>query len=346
MTLPATHRWLVCLSDPLGAENLPEDPLRPDQLGRLIPLARAHGVLPAVAGNLQQLTGRYGPRRVIRARNEQMAEDVLDQALSPIREILRNAAGYTLLLRQQTARIAEAIQKKDLPWMVLKGAEFADRLYPDPSMRLFTDVDLLVPRETIDDVAEVLGQLGYLSRSVSMKYNTDYGERSFQPDGWPGGKVEIHWNLVNSPSLREGLNVHWEDLQTVASASSTRVVPSAASLLLIAGVHAAASHSFDRLQPLWDICLAARGAAGTIDESYLAATAQRTGSRWALAMGLHLAENLLGEVCCGQLQDRLHLPRVGPLSRRLLSPGVVLRNHAWRDSFRRQIFRRMLKRPR
>jgi len=30
----------------------------------------------------------------------------------------------------------------------------------------------------------------------------------------------------------------------------------------------------------------------------------------------------------------------------LLTRGVVLRAHAWRDSFRRQAFRRMLKRPR
>jgi hypothetical protein len=121
-------------------------------------------------------------------------------------------------------------------------------------------------------------------------------------------------------------------------------------------VHAAASHGFDRLQPLYDICLAARSCAGETEIRWLGEAVKRTGAQLALATSLALCRRLFEEPACpgpptqnsalgnlSHLQRVLRLPRRGAWSL-LLTPGVVLRGHARRDSFKRQLFRELLKR--
>ena len=45
--------------------------------------------------------------------------------------------GLTLALRRQLAQIGAALAERRLPACVLKGPEFADRLYPSPALRPF-----------------------------------------------------------------------------------------------------------------------------------------------------------------------------------------------------------------
>jgi hypothetical protein len=224
--------------------------------------------------------------------------------------------------------------------VVLKGTDFADRLYPRPSLRTFTDVDLLIPQSALEGSRQVMDRLGYRPTVVAMKYDLGYGEEVFHRPQRAAGQVEVHTDLVNSPSLRRGLSVTFEDLQLTPANPPH---PSPAATILIAAVHGAASHSFDRLQLLVDLMQAVRKGASGAQEAWLKDAIARTGAATAVAMGLHLVYKLLGEVRCRQLAERLDLPPPTWVCRVALSRGVVLRGHAWRDSFRRQWFRRMLK---
>jgi len=325
------QRWLVALSDPACELPLPRQKCRDGDRRLLVDLAARHGVLPAVAEALRRTGVEH------------------DAAMAAARERRVALAALTLALRAQLREVLAALAAAGTTVLVLKGAEAADRLYPAAHLRPFTDIDLLVRPDDAGAASAALADLGYRRAEASMKYDAGYAETAWQRPGRPaGGTVELHWNLVNSPTLRAAVSVALDDLATAASGEASlpalRAAP--ASLLLIAAVHGAAHHGFDRLQLLWDVAQCARGAAGPIDAAWLAQAAGRTGAGLALRAALDLAGRVLGVAACGELAGRLGLPAAPRSLRMLLTRGVVLRAHAWRDSFRRQAFRRMLKRPR
>lgn len=324
---------LLALADPLGPD-VPGNvaPLRGAQMRRLLDLADRHTVLPAVVSNINRLAERG---QVLWS-----GDDKARALWKSVPDMILQRAGLCLALRQQAREAVQAFRQAGLPVIVLKGSDFADRLYPHPSLRTFTDVDLLVPQSALDATRQVMDRLGYQPIVVAMKYEVGYGEEVWHRPRRAAGNVEVHTNLVNSPSLRRGLSVTFEDLQL--SPGDRQPHPSPAATILIAAVHGAASHSFDRLQLLVDIMQAVRQAAG-VDEAWLKDAIARTGAARAVAMGLWLAYKLLGEIRCRQLSQRLGLLKPGWLCRLAMSRGVILRGHAWRDSFRRQLFRRMLK---
>jgi hypothetical protein len=320
-----------------------------------------------------------------------------------------------MVLRRQLRDVANAFAARRIPALVLKGAEFADRLYPRPDLRPFGDIDLLVPSDAVERAAAALVESGYAETPTPMKHAAGYAERTYRLQG-PGaptphaghaaqaipaaqgtpaapglaanaGAVELHWNLVNSPTLRRGLSVAFEDLvqsegRTLAPGESplgttpggrptlapdkgpegaTSDAPAAmgnrqwamgngqfrldaSAMLLVAAVHAAASHAFDRLGPLCDIRQLVRGAAGPVEVERLRELIDRTGAGLAVATALELTGRIFGDEGPRAMVAALGLPRPRLLCSVLLTKGVVLRGHCPLDSFRRQAFRVLLSR--
>jgi len=59
------------------------------------------------------------------------------------------------------AEISEACRKKSIPLIVLKGSYLAHTIYPEPSFRTMSDIDLLAPPDKAMDVQQILRDLGY-----------------------------------------------------------------------------------------------------------------------------------------------------------------------------------------
>jgi len=336
------YAWLLALSDPSGRRALPAHSLPVRRWAQLCDLADRHGVLPAVAANIKRELATDGVARLATGDD---AGSALEKVLNDVRRRLVARTALTLAIRGQIQEIAAAFVAASVRATVLKGADFSDCLYPDPSLRPFTDLDLLVPREEVASAERILSELGYTACEAGMKYESGYGERSWRRPDRREGTVEVHWNLVNSPKLRRGLDLAWNDLAFADDSrpDGTMVRPTASSRLLIAAVHAAASHGFDRLQLLYDVSLAAAGRGGPLDVEWLAAAARRTGAALALTVSLSLSARLLAEPACSALRRQLRLPGWGSWAI-LLDRGVVLRGHASQDSYRRQLFRELLKR--
>jgi hypothetical protein len=327
----AIHSWLVALADPMATGVPSGRALSPEAMKTLLRLAEVHGVLPSVVARLRPLS-------------EQAADKTLAPLLETARETLRKYATITLLIRRQNAELAQAFRQADIPAALLKGTDFADRLYPSPALRTFGDADWLIPPACLDATDEAMASLGYEIKNVNMKYDTGYGERAYIRPQTPGYPVEIHWNLVNSPSIRRGVSVAFEDLQFTEKPHAGVNLPTPSALLLLAAVHAAASHSFDRLQPLVDILQCVRGTAGTLDPAWLRSAVARTGASRAMGMALHLTGSVFHETACRRLSAEIGQPCPSWLDRRLITPAVMLRAHAQVDSPRRSIFRTRLKR--
>lgn len=316
-----TLAWLLHLADPAGGQ--PPSSALPSPLGPLLRLAEAHGVLPTVMARLP----------------------AAERPAAALRPQLEGAAVQALVLRQTAERLLKALAAAGIPAQVVKGPAFAQRLYAAPCWRPFTDVDLLLHRADLPAAAPVLRAAGFAPEGIELKHAAEtYGEEKWVAaiGGLPV-LVELHWDMIGSPTLRAGRRVDLALLQAEDGADSP------AALLLVAAVHAAYGHAFDRLQPLVDVAQAARGKAGPIDAGWLGRRAREGGLRPGIALALDLAARCFQAPDCDALRQAAGLPRPPLAIRRLMTPRVVAaaeasghRGLAWR----RQAVREWLKRAR
>ena len=319
----ATLDWLLHLADPAGAAA----PTRalPADTGTLLRLADAHGVLPTVMARLPA---------AVRAK------------AAPVwRPTLEGGAAQTLVLRQTARRLLAALAAAGLPALVVKGPAFADRLYKAPGWRPFTDIDLLLHRHDLPAAGAVLRAAGFQPEGIELKHAADsYGEEKWVADvAGLTVLVELHWDMIGSPTLRQGRRV----VLALLRGAGGRDEPAA--LLLVAAVHAAYGHAFDRLQPLVDVLQAARGAAGPIETDWLAQRLRDGGLAPGVALALDLAARAFRAPACDALRRDLGLRRPPLWLRRLMSPSVVVAAEASShrlQAWRRQATREWLKQTR
>ncbi len=332
--------WLIPLSDPEGLKlSAPPRPLARAALSNLLDVANGHGVLPATVSNLSAAAAGGSAELVADGGKED-----IEFVLASKRGHLRAAMVLSLVLRRQGNDLIKALSANSIPAFILKGADFADRLYKPSSLRTFTDVDIMVPYSAAADVSTVVKGLGYRrTTGWQMKHASAYGQEAWEPDGWHGGSVEIHWNLVNSPALRYNISCSFHDLQFEDGPRIPQSIPSPASLLLIASVHAATSHSFDRLLQLYDIRQICLGRAGEFDTAYLSEILGRSGCRASVMTGLYLCWRVLKSEECLDLAARLKLSMPVAL-KALLTPSMMQREPNKIDTLRRKILREVLKR--
>ena len=338
---PVEH-WLLILADPEGPPvELPRQRLDLHGLFYLCQLAEWHGVLPRVAGRIEQLIVENPERLLMDAR---AGSTILPQ-LEPMRRRVAERAAMALFLGAEARRLLREFVAAGAEVILLKGMDFATRLYSQPSLRSFVDIDLLVREKDWDAVAGTMTRLGYVAHETKLKHAGGYAERTWEHPAMPGAMVEVHDNLVNSPTLRRGVSVRLEDMPCKRGPQGL-LQPTAAGLLLLAAVHGAASHSFDKLQQLCDIMQIARGRAGQIDAAELREHAARTNAGFCVATGLDLAARTFQDPACAELAARLDFNWPRTLARLLVTPALVVRGQGprrWAGSWRRQMLRQMLK---
>ena len=310
-------------------------------LFRLSQMAEWHGVLPRVAEQIEQRL-QADPARLMTEPGG--AATVLAQ-LAPVRRRVAERAAMALFLGAEARGLLREISGAGVEVILLKGMDFATRLYPRPALRPFVDIDLLVREKDWAAVTGTMTRLGYVPHETRLKHAVGYAERTWEHPAMPGALVEVHDNLVNSPTLRRGVSVRLEDLPRMRGAQGISQ-PTPAGLLLLAAVHGAASHSFDKLQHLCDLRQIMRGRAGSIDEAELRERAAETNARFCVAAGLDLAARTFKDPACAELLGRLDFNWPRTFTRFLITPTLVIRGQGprrWGGSWRRQLLRQMLK---
>lgn len=344
MTTAEEWLWVLCMPEGLSrGRGLPRRRLHPTEWNELCRQADVHGVLASVERNVRALmVDRAGE---VAATDEERAACGSAMEAAARRGAERGAVAA--VLRHRGELVVAALRTAGIRCVVLKGWVFADRLYPAAGLRPYVDVDLLVPSGAWGAVDRVMGSLGYVRKEEGPAGHGDaWGERQYEHPSLPGFCVEVHANLVNSERLRRagsGVSVTIDDLTEGAGVDS-ELSPGA--LLLIAAVHGAASHGFDKLQHLVDVAQIARGCAGPVDAAWLASAARRTGGVLSVCAALQLAGRVTGEPACERLLRASGLVFARRFWGLMLSEGVVLSaqgGRRGRHSWRRQWFRQRLK---
>lgn len=196
MTPPPVHPFLMGLlrgSDPgtLG-------PLAPDEgdWEKIIRDAAAQGFTPLLYRWLKQSgLGRRLPTELA---------DWLEAEFYGV-------AARNLLLSNELAGILRAFENRGITCAPLRGLALAERLYGDVTARPMGDLDLLVRKEDLPEVATILRSLGFreLDRRPGFAPAFYYTLKFFKDrHGWI--IVEPHWTLTYPPFVgRVGMDEVW-----------------------------------------------------------------------------------------------------------------------------------------
>jgi len=301
MTRDPVHAWLLRLCDPAAVVGIPATRLDAAGMMRLLSLAEGHAVSGAVLANIGRIAVARGRDSILR--DEAGATAAVEAAIAAARDRWFGLSVHALLLRQRTARIAAALAEANIPAGIIKGEDFADRLYPAAGLRPFRDVDLMVPQGGMAAAAAVMESLGFREAGCG-RHAGHYGERTWDSADRPLVRVDMHWNLINSPAQRRRSSLPTEAFPWKFRADGMLLHTTPAALLVIATVHAVLGHRFDRLQQLCDIRQICRGAAGPVDVEWLRDVAVRHGVETAVSGGLEVTAWLLQDDATAAVRRR------------------------------------------
>ena len=94
----------------------------------------------------------------------------------------------------------ELLARSGVHALALKGSALAHTAYPDPALRVFGDVDLLVASDAFDDAASTLAELGLKRRWPQLRAGFDrrFGKSAtlVHPDGY---EIDLHRTFALGP---------------------------------------------------------------------------------------------------------------------------------------------------
>ena len=148
------------------------------------------------------------------------------------------------------------MEKAAIPVILLKGAHLGEFVYRNIGLRPMSDLDLMVPRESLMQSLQLAQKLGYeLSKPFNLEVELLLEHHLPALIVSQSISLEIHWNLIdaNLPLKIEEKNL-WEHVQPVLVGKTKAFVLSPEDLLLHLCVHAAYQDTFNfHLRALVDI---------------------------------------------------------------------------------------------
>jgi len=212
-----------------------------------------------------------------------------------LERLRRENAKRCLVFSAELARITEQCERDGIRLVALKGPTLA-ALYPDPSWRVFGDLDLLVAPDQLEGAIESLARLGYLSAEPpSMRRaRRDYRKWEFE---LPlvhrdlGVHLELHWRLLpRGFPAQLPVDAFIDRTETIViEGTPVRVLESADQLLFLSA-HGA-KHSWSTLDLAIDVWRVVNGFDDR-DREAAFARARGYGAARMLDFALNAAESL------------------------------------------------------
>jgi hypothetical protein len=122
------------------------------------------------------------------------------EQMDELLEAHRRAMLVPLAVERSLLDLASTFDDEDVEFVVLKGPALAHTVYPNPSWRYFSDLDVLVRTEQWHKTCAILADLGYRRSLPEPREGFDarFGSAaSFRREG--GIEVDLHRNLVLGP---------------------------------------------------------------------------------------------------------------------------------------------------
>jgi Uncharacterised nucleotidyltransferase len=258
---------------------------------KILELSEYHGLVPLLYKNLSAVSSDLVPAEVLtRLRQKAHAGALLNQALA-----------------KELMALCEAFTVRGVPTIPIKGATLAVLAYGDLALRDFSDLDLLVPENALEEAQVVLSTLGYERRSVAA------GQSDLQHDDGPYQvfvkrrtlcRVDLQWVMAHQHfSFRLDRPEFWA--RRVAVAFQNQTVPGLApeDLLIVLCVHGS-KHAWEHLKWVCDVAELVRSHPN-FDWNQVFVRASTWRCRRMLYLGLAVAHLLLGTPLPAAVLERL-----------------------------------------
>jgi hypothetical protein len=221
---------------------------------------------------------------------------------------LRDATAREMLRFRALRSIVGAVDAAGLRVLLMKGAGLAYTVYPEPHLRPAGDIDLLIPRDSLEDAEAALAAIGY-----RRQHEPDAELASMQRHyvlAEPGGVehvIDLHWRVANRHLFADAVSFEeaWADSELVPRLGDSARTLGTVDAVMLACIHRVAHHDdHPDLIWLWDIHLLAGRLTGDQVETLLRRAAE-TGMRAVLAHSLNQAATRFGTRGASALLDRL-----------------------------------------
>ena len=240
--------------------------------GYIVTKMRQEGVAEAIFHNLRK------------KKAEHLVPPAVSAALS---EQYYNNLRRNLSIIGELKGILTLLKKSGISCIVLKGIALAEHIYPAIAMRGMADIDILVRKNELYSVDELLSSQGYIARdsSVAGAINNPEGylaSLEYRKENGSTLNLHVHWHIVNSsvPATMFAKHVDidsiWEKAiaARVADADAYMLCPE--HLIIYLCEHALRiGHSFDRLILIADISYALKAYERNIDWDFLVEESRR-----------------------------------------------------------------------
>jgi len=293
---------LHCMREPRAAERVLERAVASiEDWTAAVDAAEHHGVAPLVHHALERLSATGMVPSLIASR---------------LRDAYRESMHRGLVLSCALYAAHDALSAEGVTALPLKGPAVAAALYPDPTLRPYSDIDILVRPAEVPAALRALRRAGYaldprlarLPISTLLAMSAEVTVRS--PEGVP---LDLHWAVAQrgypfrfDPELLFGcvraMRLDGHELPGLA--------PEA--LLVFLSMHGA-KHAWSRLMWLGDV---ARIAHAGLDGAATLRFAECAGCTRPTLLGLLLAHELLDAPVPASILDRARSePAVAALAR-------------------------------
>jgi len=331
--LQRKEETLLVLCANVAVRNGPREALR--RIARecsdwpyVVETARLHGITALVSSNLDYSASDIVPR----------------EPLEMLRRRFQANAARNLFLTSELLSLIREFTASGIDALPLKGPVLAMTAYGNVALREFLDLDILVPKEQLNRAAHLLRQRGYRqpadqtaergSRHIESQLGCDF----LRQDGRVS--VELHWSFLQRwLGFPVDLSALWK-APTRARLGGMDVLALPAHITLLYLCAHGTKHRWSRLCWVVDIAQLLRAGPG-VDWNELMQTAESTGSRRTLFLGLHMAHILLGseipmKVYDEMTKDMTALRLANRLCRGVFSPRTPAGSN--RGSFARDWF--------
>lgn len=218
---------------------------------------------------------------------------VPEDVLARLRTDDRDSARRNLILTTQLLALLDAFQAEGIAVLPLKGPALAESLYPDPLLRPFSDLDILVRGQDVPAAVRALTREGYTLKPhlarlpLRTQMRLDFQLLFHHPRK---ADVDIQWETAPEDfPFRFDTSLLWRSRSSIQIAGQPVPILSGESLLLFLCVHGA-KHMWSRLQWLGDL---ARLVSSPLDWALALSLAAEAKCERPLLLGLLLAHQML-----------------------------------------------------
>lgn len=263
------------------------NPLGPNADDSLVTVLRSYAERVTASGDdlfERAETERIAPLLYYVYRHHGWPEELADSIRRSFEKAYYGTAGRNVELMAALSDVATALAKEDIPCIAFKGADLAERLYPNVALRPMGDVDAYVVPDNAERAEAVLAKLGYRPWTPDM--TPGLSRRIRHARLYVGGandtvSIDLHWSLVGHADDVRAPERDWIDRHTRRSGHAWQCLSETAHLLYLAA-HMKLQHYDEELPLLWLIDFHELASTGAIDWDELFADAARFG--WTSAL--------------------------------------------------------------